>query len=190
VYTEVKIGNQVWMVENLKTTKYNDGTGIPLVTDNATWGNLTSPGYRWYDDSIFYEAPYGALYNWYSVNTGKLAPVGWHVASDAEWDTLFSYLGGSNTAAGKLKEAGLTHWNSPNIGATNSSGFTGLPGGLCYSPGGGFGSFGDWGMWWTSTEYSNMTTDAWYYGLGSSTPFDNYHITKGQGNSVRCIRDY
>ncbi len=189
IYTEVTVGTQVWMVENLKTTKFNDETGIPLVTDNTAWGNLSTPGYCWYDDSISYKNPYGALYNWYTVNTGKLAPSGWHVASNDEWGTLFANLGGGDSAAGSLKEAGLTHWNSPNTGATNSSGFTGLPGGICFSVGG-FASLGDWGMWWTSTEYSSMTTDAWYFALGSTTPFDHYHIGKGQGNSVRCIRNY
>jgi len=102
-YTTVTIGTQVWMVENLKTTKYNDGTGIPLVTDNTVWCNLSTPGYCWYNnDETTYKNPYGALYNWHTVHTGKLCPSGWHVPTDSEWITLTSYFGGMNTAD-KLK---------------------------------------------------------------------------------------
>jgi uncharacterized protein (TIGR02145 family)/uncharacterized repeat protein (TIGR02543 family) len=191
LYSEVKIGNQVWMVENLKTTKFNDGTGIPWVTDNAAWGNLTTPGYCWYDDSIIYKTPYGALYNWYSVNSGKLAPAGWHVSTNTEWDTLITFLGGSSAASGKLKEAGFTHWHNPNTGATNSSGFTGLPGSTRDYSGTFNGAIGDWGMWWTSTEDANISTDARYNSLGATyTSVDSYHISKGEGNSIRCIRNY
>ena len=101
VYHTVTIGTQVWMVENLKTTKYNDGTAIPLVTDNTAWGALTTPGYCWYNnDSATYKNTYGALYNWYAVNTGKLAPTGWHVPTDSEWTVLTTYLGGQSVAGG------------------------------------------------------------------------------------------
>jgi uncharacterized protein (TIGR02145 family) len=93
VYHTVTIGTQTWMVENLKTTKYNDGTAIPFITDNSAWANLTTPGYCWYNnDSTTYKNMYGALYNWYAVSTGNLAPKGWHVATDAEWTTLQNYL--------------------------------------------------------------------------------------------------
>jgi uncharacterized protein (TIGR02145 family)/uncharacterized repeat protein (TIGR02543 family) len=189
-YTEVTIGTQVWMVENLKTTKYNDGTGIPLVADSAAWANLSTPGYCWFADSITYKDPYGAMYNWYSINTGRLAPAGWHVATDDEWNTLILYLGGLDSSAGKLKESGTSHWSPPNTNATNSSGFTGLPGSLRY----GFGPFtrplGIWGEWWTATEDPGVTTDAWYRGLGDNSPlWDRYHFGKGYGASIRCIRD-
>lgn len=130
------------------------------------------------------------MYNWYTVNTSKLAPPGWHVSTDAEWDTLITFLGGSSAASGKLKEAGFTHWHSPNTGATNSSGFTGLPGSTRDYSGAFNGSIGDWGMWWTSTEDANVSTDARYNSLGATyTSVDSYHIGKGEGNSVRCIRD-
>ena len=130
VYHTVTIGTQVWMVENLKTTRLNDGTSIPMVTDNTTWNYLHSPGYCWYNnDPATYKNTYGALYNWLAVNTGKLAPVGWHVPSVEEWNTLVLWLGGTNIAGGKMKEKGNSHWNLPNTGATNESGFTGLPGG-------------------------------------------------------------
>jgi uncharacterized protein (TIGR02145 family) len=110
VYHTITIGTQVWMVENLKTTKYNDGTDIPLVKDSATWANLTTPGYCWlYNDQTTYINTTGALYNWYAVNTGKLAPIGWHVPSDSDFIALTKYLGGENTAGGKLKEAGTVN---------------------------------------------------------------------------------
>lgn len=155
VYNTVTIGTQVWMKENLKTTKYNDGTAIPLVIDSPDWSNLKTPGYTWNicgnnEDSII--AIYGALYNWYTVNTGKLCPTGWHVPSDNEWTTLITYLGGENVAGGKLK-AGTADWGSPNIGATNESGFTALPGGVCYADGDYSGIGGD-GFWWSSSEYN------------------------------------
>lgn len=131
VYQTVIIGTQVWMAENLRTTKYNDGSSIPLVTEAAAWDDLNSPGYCWYDnDSINYKDTYGALYNWNAINTGKLAPVGWHVATDADWTTLTTYLGGDSIAGGKLKEQGTSHWAIPNTGASNTSGFTGLPAGF------------------------------------------------------------
>ena len=136
VYHTVTIGTQVWMVENLKTTKYNDGTAIPLVTDSAAWDELTTPGYCWYNnDSATYKNPYGALYNWYAVSTGKLAPTGWHVPTDSEWAVLTTYVGntyygGLDSAGGALKSTDKTYWLSPNTGATNSSGFSALPGGF------------------------------------------------------------
>jgi len=130
-YKTIKIGNQEWMAENLKTTKYKDGTSIPLFTAATPMANFTSPGYCWYNsDSATYRNSYGALYNWYAVNTGKLAPTGWHVPTEAEWNTLIAYLGGESVAGGKLKEAGTSHWSSPNTGATNEVGFSALPGGM------------------------------------------------------------
>ena len=104
-YNKVTIGRQTWLVENLRTTKYNDGTLIPLVQDNTAWSNLITPGYCWFDnDEVANKNPYGALYNWYAVNTGKLCPSGWHVPTDTEWTTLIDNLGGLDVAGGKLKE--------------------------------------------------------------------------------------
>jgi uncharacterized protein (TIGR02145 family) len=188
VYHTITIGTQEWMVENLKTTKFNDGTSIPLITDNTTWSNLSTDGYCWYNnDAATYKNTYGALYNWYAVNTGKLAPTGWHVPTDAEWATLINYLGGESVAGGKLKETGTTHWRSPNTGATNESGFTALPGGgrnyygifdVIYNNGG----------WWSETV--DDLTHAWsryvYYLDGNVTRYNN---TKTSGWSVRCIHD-
>lgn len=130
VYRTDTIGSQVWMVENLKTTKYNDGSSIPNVTDNTTWNGLNTGAYCWYNSDISNKKPYGALYNWYTLNTGKLAPYGWHVPTDVEWESLIDHLGGESVAGGKLKESGTTHWQTPNIGATNESGFTAVPGGF------------------------------------------------------------
>jgi uncharacterized protein (TIGR02145 family) len=188
VYKTVIIGTQIWMAENLRTTKYNDGTSIPQVTDAAAWSNLMTPGYCWYNnDAATYKATYGALYNWYTVNRGNLCPSGWHVPSDAEWTGLTAYLGGEAFAGGKLKEAGTTHWRTPNTGATNESGFTALPGGGRLN----FGTYyyiGSYGYWWCSTEYS--TPNAWnrsmYYGNANVNRVD---YDKQYGFSVRCLRD-
>jgi uncharacterized protein (TIGR02145 family) len=180
VYHTVKIGNQIWMIENLKVTKYNDGTSIPNVTDNTIWGGLTTPGYCWYNNDTSYKEPYGALYNWYAVNTGKLAPAGWHVPTDAEWLTLLSSEDG-----GTLKEIDFSHWNSPNTGATNSSGFTALPGGRRYWN---FVFIGNNSYWWTTDSYNDDI--AWsrmlFYDNISAPRNNNY---KYEGCSVRCIKD-
>jgi len=194
IYKTVIIGDQLWMAENLKTTKYNDGTDIPLVTYGLKWASLTSPGFCWYDnDRETYGDIYGALYNWFAVNTDRLCPDGWHVPDNEEWDILTGYLGGAEIAGGKLKETGTTHWKSPNTDATNETGFTGRPGGFrsrywetkCY---GKFGHLGTYGYWWSSAEYNNDC--AWKmemcYNSGGVT--GNY-VDKGKGFSVRCLKD-
>jgi uncharacterized protein (TIGR02145 family) len=189
VYNTVTIGTQTWMAENLKTTKYNDNTSIPLVTDNTAWAALTTSGYCWYNnDAATYKATYGALYNWYTVNTGKLCPTGWHVPTDAEWTTLTTYLGGESIAGGKLKATGTTYWASPNTGATNESGFTALPGGYRYGNGTCF-SIGGYGIWWSSTEYS--ATYAWYRAVSyDDADVNRFSDYKQDGLSVRCLRDF
>lgn len=189
VYNTVKIGNQTWMVKNLKTTKYNDGTSIPLITNGAAWAALSTPGYCWYEnDESSFKPSYGALYNGYAVSTGKLCPTDWHMPSDAEWTTLTNYLGGENIAGGKLKEAVNSFWVSPNTGATNESGYTALPGGLRYHDGL-FHDFGFSGYWWSSTEYSASRAFFRYmdYEYSSLFRFDNL---KKIGFSIRCLRDY
>ncbi|MBL0287321.1 MAG: fibrobacter succinogenes major paralogous domain-containing protein [Bacteroidetes bacterium] len=117
--------NQIWMAENLKTTLYNDGTLIPNVTNSDEWSKLTTGAYCYYDNNYSNNAIYGKLYNWYAVGTGKLVPKGWHVPTDAEWETLITYLGGEDIAGRKMKST--NYWKSPNVGASNSSGFNGLP---------------------------------------------------------------
>ncbi len=187
VYHTVTIGTQVWMVENLKTTKYNDGTAIPLVTDGTAWSTLSTPAYCWYNnDDATYKNTYGALYNWFTVNNGKLCPTGWHVPTDAEWGTLITYLGDTTLAGGKLKEAGTVHWASPNTGANNSTGFTALPGGSRYNNGL-FYLNGKYGWWWSSTESSS--SDAWHQYMQYNTSL--IYRTAGSkiiGFSVRCIK--
>lgn len=188
VYHTVKIGTQTWTVENLKTTHYNDGTAIALVTDNTTWTNLTTGAYCWYNnDSATYKKTYGALYNWYTVNTGKLAPAGWHVPTDAEWDTLSAYLGGDNVSGGALKDTGTTYWESSNTGATNSSGFSAIPGGYRGSNGL-FFNIGSYGSWWSATAFN--ASFAYYRNLSysNSTLYRDYDY-KSCGYSVRLVRD-
>jgi uncharacterized protein (TIGR02145 family) len=188
VYKTIKIGNQIWMAENLKTTKYHNGEPIPNITDNTTWYHLTSGAYCNYNNNSSYVLTYGRLYNWYAVNDNKgLAPEGWHIPSDAEWITLINYLGGVNVAGGKLKESGIVHWQNPNTGATNVSGFTALPGGF-RGLGGAFGDIGVSAYIWSATE-DNMNK-AWFYHMNYSySMIDRINYDKYHGFSVRCIKD-
>lgn len=156
LYNIVQIGNQLWMAENLRTTRYNDGQDIPhRIFNHYDSSVVTTPAYYWYNNDETYKDPYGALYTYSTVATGKLCPAGWHIPDNAEWDTLASTLGGSDIAGGKLKEAGTAHWSNSNYGADNSSGFTGLPGGMLL--GGAshmaaeFAFMRDYGFWWSST---------------------------------------
>ena len=184
-YKTVKIGNQTWMAENLKTTKYNDGTAIPLVTDSTVWVAMSSPAYCLYNNDKNYKNIYGALYNGYTINTGKLCPTGWHVATDAEWSTLVSYLGGENVAGGKLKENGTDHWNTPNLGATNESGFAALPGGSRYTNGL-FFTIKNIGYWWSPTETKSL--NGWYRSMNNKTSnVSRNFIDSTNGFSVRCV---
>ena len=186
VYNSVTIGTQIWMAENLKTTKYNDGTVIPNVTDGSPWQVLVTGAYCWFNNEITNKNTYGALYNWYAINTGKLCPIGWHVPTDAEWTTLTTFLGGEMIAGDKLKETGTTHWLFPNINASNSTNFTALPGaGRGYV--GTFFQLGYTGDWWSSTERG---TEAWGYELiGSNGYIYRNPFPKGNGFSVRCIKE-
>ena len=188
IYNTVTIGTQVWLAENLKTTRYNDGTAIPLVTDNTAWGNLTTSGYCWYNnDEATYGDTYGALYNWYTIEAGNLCPAGWHVPTDNEWKTLTNYLDGETLAGGKLKETGTTHWSSPNTDATNETGFTALPGGSRDNIGD-FYYIGFSGYWWTASPLGGAY--AWprfmTYNSGSVDKFPN---NKKKGFSVRCVEN-
>jgi len=188
IYPLVKIGDQIWMSENLKTTKYNDGTDIPLVDDNTIWSNLTTSGYCWYNnEKTTYGNIYGAIYNWYSVENENLCPLGYHIPSNAEWTTLIEYVGGESVASGKLKEIGFTHWNSPNTEATNEFGFTALPGGY-RSYGGAFSSIGKHGIWWSSTEKDASYVWQWTMGYNYSS-IDSAYTRKIYGFSVRCIKN-
>ena len=194
VYKTVTIGNQTWMAENLKTTKYRNGDPIENVTDNTQWKNLTTGGYCTYDNDLSYQNAYGHLYNFYAVSdTRNIAPEGWHVATDAEWTILNNYLGGGITAGDKLKETGTIHWSVSNS-QTNESGFTALPGGFrnnmtfagiktVYH----FSDIGLNGYWWSSTESESIAAIIRYFA------FDNSLLTlsflKHYGCSVRCVKD-
>jgi len=188
VYSTVNIGTQVWMIENLKTTKFNDGTEIDLEFDKKNWSLFDTPMYSWYNnDKTKYINDYGALYNWYTVNTNKLCPKGWHVPSSLEWDVLIRYLNGEINAGGKLKEAGTLNWNAPNEYATNQTGFTALPGGY-RSYKGEFDNIRKEGFWWSTSDNSifsawriKVSSDSW--GINVSDSHKHY------GFSVRCLRD-
>ncbi len=184
-YKTVKIGNQIWLAENLKY--------LPSVVGPGT-GSQSTPYYYvyGYDGTNVADAKatdnyatYGVLYNWTAAMDA--CPDGWHLPSDAEWTELTDYLGGESVAGGKLKETGTTHWNSPNTGATNETGFTALPGGN-RSISDYFNFFGDYGNWWSSTEYS--TYHAWYRDMYYRyRNVSRSYYSKGEGFSVRCVRD-
>jgi uncharacterized protein (TIGR02145 family) len=187
VYCTLQIGTQTWMKENLKTSKYRDGSAIPTGLSDNAWQNATAGAYAVYDNNPANNTLYGKLYNWYAVaDSRNLCPAGWHVPTDADWTTLTDYLGGDTIAGGKMKA--VTLWNAPNTNATNISGFSGLPGGFRYD-GGAYGDIGNYGVWWSSTELSS--TEAWsrylYYDNGNSTRDNDFFKTFGF--SVRCLRD-
>jgi uncharacterized protein (TIGR02145 family) len=191
-YKTVPIGTQQWMAENLKVTKYNDGTIIPNITDDTQWSNLRSGAWAYYKNDAANNAKYGILYNWYAVSktsngNKNVCPTGWHLPTDAEWTVLTDYLGGESVAGGKMKEVGTTNWNSSNTNATNTSLFTGLPGGYRISNGD-YTTIGGGGNWWSSTE--NLTNDAWNRNLNTYNG-DAYRSSslKKYGLSVRCLRD-
>jgi len=189
VYHTVTIGTQTWMIENLMTTKYRNGDPIPLVPDSAQWIALSTGAICYYDNNSANGNTYGLLYNWYAVNDPRnIAPEGWHVPTREEWNTLITFLGGGMVAGGKLKEAGTTHWNSPNTGATDEAGFKGLPaGGRRFT--GEFQSLGQSTLIWTSTNQN--ATEAWPIGLAynSELLFNSFSMNKNSGFSVRCIKD-
>jgi uncharacterized protein (TIGR02145 family) len=187
-YNTVRIGTQIWMAENLKTTMYNDGTEIPLVANSSDWKSLTTPGYCWYNnDMASNKDVYGALYNGFTVTTGKLCPTSWHVPTWEEWQQLSEFSGDTITGGGKLKETGTTHWLAPNKGATNSTGFNALPSGIRYFEGS-FTAILHFTGFWSSTDVG--TDDESFLSLyfGDASAIMN-HTSRNNGLSVRCIRD-
>ena len=191
VYTSVTIGTQVWMVENLKTTKLNDGTEITLGANNTYWqSSYKLPAYCWYNDDITNKAPYGALYNLYAVKTGKLCPTGWHAPTDVEWHQLVLFLDPdaiqgedeSQIAGAKLKESGSTHWTSPNTGATNESGFSALPGG--YRAPNNFAFMGSHAYYWTFGDMAIMRLL-----INNTNHVRRLYEYSEIGHSVRCLKD-
>ncbi len=205
VYDTVRIGNQTWMIQNFRATRYNDSTVIPKVTDNATWAALSTPGYCYYGNSANTDSinKFGALYNWYAINTGKLAPAGWHIPTIAEWDTLQNYLiaNGYNwdgtTTGDKIAKslAAKTDWaTSATPGAigtdlttNNRSGFSALPGGY-RDDGGSFGGNGGTGSWWSATEM-DATFASYRYLYSSMDGFYGSGMLKVSGSSVLLVRN-
>lgn len=198
-YTSIVLGNgQEWMAENLKTSTFCNGDSIPNVNENSDWTALTTGAWAYYNNDGQYDFPYGKLYNWFAVNDNRnICPCGWHVPTNAEWDSLILYLdpfvqlnamgNQSSTAGGKMKSTGIHYWISPNQEASNESGFSGLPGGM-RNLSGVFSSIGSFGFWWSSTGFS--TDFAWYRLLSTSSgnSFKDYR-SKTHGFSVRCIKD-
>jgi len=209
-YKVVKIGKQVWMAENLKTTRLNDGTIIPFVPEDKQWLGLKTPALCWYNDGPFlndsarYVSTYGFLYNWHAVNTGKLCPDGWHVPSAYEWEELHAYLG--IYAGGKMKESGTQHWNSTSPEVTNESGFTALPSGyrnrIRDKPG--FTRYvmvSDLATFWSASHVNNEIATSFsiyapiitYHGRPYTrdhrllSRFDTNYKTSGQ--TIRCVKN-
>ena len=191
VYKTVNIGKQQWMAENLKVSKYNDGVPIPVVTDNEAWRSLNTGAWCYYNNDAAYNGKYGKLYNWYAMNTTtngnkNVCPIGWHVPTDDEWTILTDFLGSDLYAASKMKEVGTANWLNSNSDATNSSLFTGLPGGFRYYDG--FYNIGSNGFWWSSTEYSySFALNRYMY--GDYTNIIESYNNKYRGLSVRCLKD-
>jgi len=189
-YEGVTIGGQIWMAKNLSVPRYSNGDLIPQVSDPTQWVNLTTGAWCWCNNDSVNYSQYGRLYNWYAVNDPRgLAPQGWHISTEQEWNVLSNYLGGNSVSGGKLKEAGTSHWNSPNLGATNSSGFTALPGGR-RDIGTTFFQVTYYGYWWLS---SNVSGDAAPFRSLGNTSVEMLGIGgtyfKIMGLSVRCVRN-
>jgi uncharacterized protein (TIGR02145 family) len=198
-YPTIILGPQEWMAENLKTTKFKNGILIPLVSDSISWSGLSNPGMCWVQNQISNKSIYGGIYNWETVNTGSLCPIGWHVPNNSEWKTLEIFLGMpvleadqngprglTSNIGGKLKSTS-TLWFSPNIGASNQSGFSALPGGRRNNDGS-FAAVRNSGFWWSSTEADpeaallrHVDFDAQYC--------SNYGYYKRTGTSIRCLKD-
>ena len=190
VYHTVRIGTQVWFKENLNTTHYSNGEAIPYITNGDEWRNLETGAYCNYNNKLSYIITYGRIYNWNTVvDSRRLCPIGWHVPNNSEWEILTKYLGGESVAGGKLKETGLAHWENINVGATNETGFSAVPGGYRIVSGA-YMFIGAVCYWWSSTELN--TSYSWYRAIRS----DSEYIFKGNGDGdkrygfyVRCLRD-
>ena len=177
------------MAENLKVTHYRNGDEIPNITNSGDWGGLSTGAYCDYDNNPTNSETYGRLYNWYTVDDNRgVCPDGWHVPTDNEYTILTDYLGGESVAGGKMKETGLDHWADPNEGATNESGFTGLPAGNRSSSNGIYYSMGNYGYFWSSSDLNS--TNAWTRIL--LYDYSNVYrsnLGKQNGFSIRCLGD-
>jgi uncharacterized protein (TIGR02145 family) len=191
-YPSVTVGCQTWMSKNLDVEKYRNGDPIPEVTDKAAWRALTTGAWCYYNNDPAMGAIYGKLYNWYAVNDPRgLAPAGWHIPIDFEWTLLSKCLGGKSVAGGAMKESGTAHWVPTNTGATNSSGFTALPGGY-RNIGGTFYTIGTGGKFWSATPADDVSrpTFAWLrYLFNGNSEIVKTNNNKEDGYSVRCVKD-
>lgn len=190
-YKTVGIGSQIWIAQNLKTTKLNDGTIIPQVIEDTDWTWYDAPAYSWYNnDSISFRNTYGPLYNCHAISSDLLCPKGWHVPDKSEWETLASYLGGNDVAGGKLKAYYGSYWSSPNYCFVNNYGFAALPGGMkhlsTYKIE--FRDIKVGGYWWTSTWENDWAI--YFVAMGhTNTSLSIDAWSKRYGYSVRCIKD-
>ncbi len=204
IYPTAIIGDQEWMADNLKTTRFNDGTPIHIETDNNTWVVLDSPAFCWFkNDEEGHKTAYGALYNWFvtdvdSNGNKNVCPTGWHIPTDAEWSALLLFLDPNadpgnlqeSLVAGRmLKQAGTTYWNATNTSGLNTTGFTAMPGGF-RGTGGTFVQLGTEGKYWSSTGHDYYNVSAWYRSMQASTPrVARHHLGKRLGFSIRCLKD-
>lgn len=188
-YSTIKIGNQWWMSENLKTTSFRNGEDIPKVAGSGDWAATGEAAYCNYANDSVNPEVYGRLYNWYATVDGrKICPEGWHVPNNDNWTTLIEFLGGEEVAGGKLKQSGTEYWNSPNTDATNESGFAALPGGVRSPLSGFFAGLGTTGSWWSTSVQNANYSFVWGLTSASGT-VSNYDLNKHSGLSVRCVKD-
>ncbi|WP_441900717.1 fibrobacter succinogenes major paralogous domain-containing protein [Pedobacter psychrotolerans] len=186
VYKTVKLGNQTWMMENLRTAHYRDKTPIQNVIGNSDWSTQSSGAYCTYNNNPELGKTYGFLYNWYAVNNNhQLAPQGWHIPTNAEWNVLYDYIGGDRYSGSKIQESGVSHWID-DTGASNSTKFTGLPGGK-RNGNGTYENLSYNAYWWTTT--TNSTGTAQYYNLYVKGYIEVAESFKNLGYSIRCIKD-
>ena len=190
LYHTVQIGNQCWTQSNLKTSRYRNGDSIPTGLSNSDWGNTTSGAYAIYNNDPVNDGLYGKLYNWYAVNDSTgLCPTGWHVPSNADWEYIINYFGtGSFGPGGKMKSTGTQFWLSPNIGATNETGFSALPNGM-RSSNGTFSGIGSYGYYWSTWSDHPSTRKRWEF-RNSQTILAPFSVGIRDGYSIRCIKDY
>jgi uncharacterized protein (TIGR02145 family) len=186
-YKTVKIGTQTWMAENLKVTKYNDGTSIPVITDKKAWDTTNTAAMCEYDNSNANGTTYGKLYNFYVVESSKVCPIGWHVPSDQEWITMINFLGGDSIAGNKMKAIDNTLWTNLSSNSTNSSGFSGLPGGNRWADGV-FDGITRHTTWQTSTE-ANSTSSFGRYISNTTANVGRSWTSKRYGLYIRCLKD-
>jgi uncharacterized protein (TIGR02145 family) len=199
IYYVISIGSQVWMAENLKTTRFNDGVLIPNITDDNTWEALSTPAYCWYNNNPGFKSTYGALYNWYTIDTisnghRNVCPSGWHIPSDAEWITLLTNLGGDAGAGSKLKESGDYYWYHSTTMGDNSSDFSALPGGERFDKpvanfdgsSSAFFYIGSVAAWWSNTS---TPADHELEVMAEKSSADKFPSQKNGGYSIRCIKD-